>query len=135
MSSKEGRCRTMSAKCPSLSGTCSSTSRAPRLVRTALHMSVDRVMTSTSRPRALSVLLSITGLPLPRFPGTASWLHVEHDLPAGTSTGARQHGQRLCVPIDREAVSDKARRLEAAAIEEPDDERPGCSGVAEASAD
>src|SRR5215468_6886253 len=108
MASKEGRCRTMSAKRPSRSGTCSSMSRAPRLVTTAVHMLFDSEMTSTSRPLTLSVLLSITG----------SRPHVEQDLPARTAGGARQRADRLRVLIDCETVRDEAGGLEAAGIEE-----------------
>src|SRR5215472_17067531 len=75
-----------------------------------------------------------TVLPFSGSRGPLAAFHVEQDLPAGTIAGGCKHGQRLGVLIDHEAVSDKPRRLKAASIEEPDDKRPGCGGIAEASA-
>jgi len=101
-----------------------------------LHMSFDGVMTSTSRPFGpYQSCFRAQVLPFSGSRGPLAAFHVEQDLPAGTITGGRKHIQRLGVLIDREAVSDKPGRLEAASIEEPDDKRPGCGGIAEASAD
>src|SRR5262249_12847672 len=52
-----------------------------------------------------------------------------------TATGGREYLQGLGVLLDGEAVRDELRWLEAAAVDESDDERPGCGGIAEASAD